>query len=298
MAPSSPKASCFTLGCALERSPLPENADSLGPVALVGAGPGDPELLTLKALRRLEAADVVLHDNLISEEVLALVPPASVLINVGKRCGDPKDRGLQQQEIHDLMLTHSRRGHQVVRLKCGDPFIFGRGGEELEFLAKHGIPTEVVPGITTALGAAASCQIPLTHRDYGVNHIHLAVGQSKAKELPDLDWEDLARNAGRQTLVFYMGLKSLDRICARLLEKGAVGKTPMALIESATFVNEKALYGTIDTMSAIAKDSDAGSTGPVLMMLGPTAAFPAHLDTLSGGRPRKRARLSPCDDGC
>eukprot|EP00438_Fugacium_kawagutii_P027116 Skav229401 [mRNA] locus=scaffold2316:118054:126285:+ [translate_table: standard] len=109
----------------------------LGPVALVGAGPGDPELLTLRALRKLEAADVVLHDSLIPEEVLNFVPKTAKLINVGKRCGDVKDRGLQQQEIHELMLVNSRRGCKVVRLKCGDPFIFGRGGEELEFLAEH-----------------------------------------------------------------------------------------------------------------------------------------------------------------
>merc|ERR1740138_1482863 len=215
-----------------------------GPVALVGAGPGDPELLTVKAVRRLEAAEVVLHDNLISDEVLALVPAAAVLVNVGKRCGDVKDRGLQQQEIHDLLLSHSRRGVRVVRLKCGDPFVFGRGGEELEFLAKHGVFAEVVPGITTALGAAASCQMPLTHRGAS-NHVRLIVGQSSSRALPELDWDELARNVGRQTVVVYMGWKQIEELCKQLRDHGAPGETPMTLVENATASNERALFGTV-----------------------------------------------------
>eukprot|EP00931_Biecheleriopsis_adriatica_P095606 TRINITY_DN691_c0_g1_i2.p1 TRINITY_DN691_c0_g1~~TRINITY_DN691_c0_g1_i2.p1 ORF type:complete len:247 (-),score=55.02 TRINITY_DN691_c0_g1_i2:393-1133(-) len=220
-----------------------------GPVSLVGAGPGDPELLTLRAVRRLEAADVVLHDSLITEEVLQLVPEHAELINVGKRCGDVKDRSLQQQEIHDLMLARSRRGCRVVRLKCGDPFVFGRGGEELEFLVSHQVPTEVVPGITSALGASASIQVPLTHRSFNTNHVHFCVGQSQARTLPDLDWSDLARSAMKQTAVFYMGLKSLEKICSALRQHGAPADTPMALVESATASNEEAIFGTLESMS-------------------------------------------------
>jgi len=269
-----------------------------GSVALVGAGPGDPELLTLKALRRLQAADVVLHDSLLSEDILALVPASAELINVGKRCGDVRDRGLQQREIHELMLANCRRGCRVVRLKCGDPLVFGRGGEELEFLAKHGVQAEVVPGVTSAVGAAASCQMPLTHRDLGANSVRLVVGQSQAKKLPDLDWAELAGSAHRQTAVFYMGLRSLDSICERLLEHGAIGDTPMALVESATLPTERLTVGTVDSMPKLAKERQVGADGgPVLVFLGPTAAFPARLEELSGGRPCKRAR-TPAADAC
>jgi len=275
----------------------PEEAPA-GPVALVGAGPGDPELLTLRAARRLEAAEVVLHDNLISEDILRLVPRTAELVNVGKRCGDVKDRGLQQREIHELMLAHSRRGRRVVRLKCGDPFVFGRGGEEVEFLAKHGVPTEVVPGITTALGAAASCQMPLTHRDCGATNVRFIVGQTQARKLPDLDWAEMAQSAAKQTAVFYMGLKTLDSICERLRENEAPGETPMALVENATLPNERVCFGTVDTMPKIAKGQELGNAGPVIVFLGPTAAFPAHLERLAGPGPRKRARTDTIEEAC
>jgi uroporphyrin-III C-methyltransferase/precorrin-2 dehydrogenase/sirohydrochlorin ferrochelatase len=255
-------------------------APALGVVSLVGAGPGDPELLTVKALRRLEAAEVVLHDALITDEVLRLVPLTAEMINVGKRCGDVKDRGLQQQEIHELLLLHSRRGRKVVRLKCGDPLVFGRGGEELEFLAKYQVPTEVVPGITTALGASASCQMPLTHRGCA-NQVRFVVGQSQARALLDLGWESLARDARTQTVVFYMGLKSLDSICKRLRDHGADGDVPMAIVENATGPQERALFGTIDSMVEIAHKNQAGHDGPSIIFLGPTAAFPAKLEELA-----------------
>lgn len=267
-------------------------------MALVGAGPGDPELLTLRAARRLEEAEVVLHDSLISDDVLALVPPTAELINVGKRCGDVKDRGLQQQEIHELMLAHSRRGRRVVRLKCGDPFVYGRGGEEMEFLAKHGVPSEVVPGVSAALGASASCHIPLTHRTFGVNHVRFVVGQNQAKSLPDLDWPELARSAGKQTTVFYMGFRSIDSICKRLLDAGANGETPMALVESATTPAERRLHGTLATMPQVVGKHAESITGPALIFLGPTAAFPAHLERLAGDRPWKRARVATAEDMC
>jgi len=268
-----------------------------GSVALVGAGPGDPELLTLKALRRLQAADVVLHDSLLSEDILALVPASAELINVGKRCGDVRDRGLQQREIHELMLANCRRGCRVVRLKCGDPLVFGRGGEELEFLAKHGVQAEVVPGVTSAVGAAASCQMPLTHRELGASSVRLVTGQSQAKRLPELDWPELAKSAGKQTTVFYMGLKLLGDICGRLLEHGAPGATPMALVESATTPEERATYGTLESMPKIARERQVGASGaPVILFLGPCASFPAHLEKLSGGRPWKRMRAMPADE--
>lgn len=269
---------------------------SVPPVALVGAGPGDPELLTIKALRRLEAADVVLHDSLISEEVLALVPETAELINVGKRCGDLKDRGLQQQEIHDLLLAHFKRGRRVVRLKCGDPLLFGRGGEEIEFLASHGVPTEVIPGITAALGAAASLQMPLTHRSCA-NQVRFLVGQSKAKSLPDLDWPELARNVHKVTAVFYMGLKSLEGICKMLQDHGADPTTPMMAVESATSSAEKSVFGTLGNMVAQVKLHEVGQDGgPVLIVLGPVANFPELQAQSATGRPWKRQRTAAIDE--
>mmetsp|Transcript_44740 Transcript_44740/g.96164 ORF Transcript_44740/g.96164 Transcript_44740/m.96164 type:complete len:285 (-) Transcript_44740:299-1153(-) len=261
-------------------------------VSLVGAGPGDPELLTLRAARRLREAEVVLHDSLISEEILGMVPRSAELINVGKRCGDTKDRGLQQREIHELLLHHSQRGCRVVRLKCGDPFVFGRGGEEVEFLAEYGIVPEVVPGITSALGASAACSLPLTHRTFGVTQVRFVVGQSKAKELPDMDWGQIARDARKQTTVFFMGFKSVDSICARLKQEGCPNDLPVAVVESATTPQERVFHSTVEDLPTLAKEHGDSVVGPVLMMLGPTAAFPAHIDKLmSGERPTKRARL-------
>jgi|Transcript_101477 uroporphyrin-III C-methyltransferase len=287
MLPSDSKSFIDAFVTKTAPAPCDEN---MGLVSLVGAGPGDPDLMTVRAVRRLEAAEVVLHDNLISDDVLAMVPKHAELINVGKRCGDPKDRGLQQQEIHDLLLLHCRRCLRVVRLKCGDPFVFGRGGEEVEFLAKHGVSAEVVPGITTALGAAASCQVPLTHRSYGANQVRFVVGQSKAHALPDLDWSALARETPTQTVVFYMGLKSLSSICERLRSHGAASDTPMALVESATMPGERAFYGTLETMPELAKKQEAGDSGPVIIFVGPTAAFPSNIQA-SSSRPLKRARV-------
>jgi len=288
-------------------SPAATASTTVGVVSLVGAGPGDPELLTIKALRRLEAAEVVLHDALITEEVLSLVPPSAQLISVGKRCGDVKDRGLQQQEIHELLVLHSKRGSRVVRLKCGDPLVFGRGGEELEYCAQHGVPTEVVPGITTALGAAATCQMPLTHRGCA-NQVRFVVGQNKERSVPDLGWKEMARDAKRQTVVFYMGAKKLDQICTQLRSNDAPGDTPIAVVENATAPGERLIAGTLDTIVETLKD-EVGFKGPVIIFVGPTAAFPAQLKELAAGGsdgreelampPRKRARVtSPTPDTC
>lgn len=273
----------------------PRQSAEHGRVSLVGAGPGDPELLTLRAVRRLEAAEVVLHDALLSEDILALVPASAELINVGKRCGMARDRGAQQLEINQLLLSHARRGRSVVRLKCGDPLVFGRGGEELEFLAEHGVTAEVVPGISACLGAAASLQMPLTHRTCGANQVRLLVGQTKAMVLPDLDWAELARSADKQTVVFYMGFKSLDTICERLLAHGTPEEMPMMLVESATTPNETALSGTVKTLPGLARKRP-GQGGPVLIFLGHTAAFPQRLEQLSGGRIGKRQRVGDLDE--
>merc|ERR1712048_266400 len=188
----------------------------------------------------------------------------------------------------------SRLGRRVVRLKCGDPLVFGRGGEELEFLSAHGVPSEVVPGITTALGAAASCQMPLTHRGSSTQ-VRFVVGQCQARSLPDLNWIELAEFASKQTVVFYMGLKSLQSICERLTAHGTRGDVPMALVENATTPVERALHGTIDTMSELARKHEVGKSGPVILFLGPTSAFPMRLEELAScAVAESEAQQPPC----
>ena len=203
-----------------------------GKAFLVGAGPGDPELLTVKAANALRAADVVLHDSLVSAEILALVPPQAKLIDVGKRCGM---KSTPQEEINRLLVQHALMGLQVVRLKGGDPFIFGRGGEELEALRQAGIETEVIPGITAALGAAAGTQIPLTHRELSSTLI-LVTGNSRNAE-HIANWPDaLPQNA---TIVVYMPGHDLFGLQQRLLSSGVAPETPCAIISGATIESQQ-----------------------------------------------------------
>lgn len=203
-----------------------------GKAFLVGAGPGDPELLTVKAVKVLRSADVVLHDSLVSQEILALVPRDAKLIDVGKRCGM---KSTPQEDINKLLVQYSLMGLNVVRLKGGDPFIFGRGGEELEALRLSGIDTQVVPGITAALGAAAGTQIPLTHRDLSSTLI-LVTGNSRNAE-HITNWPDaLPPNA---TIVVYMPGHHLSSLQQRLLSSGVAPETPCAMISGATVESEQ-----------------------------------------------------------
>lgn len=212
-----------------------------GQVCLIGAGPGDPELLTLKALKRLQVADTILHDRLVSEEILALANPRAQRLYVGKACSQ---HSLPQEGINQALVDWARQGKRVVRLKGGDPFIFGRGGEELETLAHAQVAFEVVPGVTAASGCAAYAGIPLTHRDHAqsVRFVtgHLSNGSC------NLDWETLARPG--QTLVFYMGLGSLDEIRHGLQGQGLSADTPLALIEQGTTARQKVHVGTLATL--------------------------------------------------
>jgi uroporphyrin-III C-methyltransferase/precorrin-2 dehydrogenase/sirohydrochlorin ferrochelatase len=230
-----------------------------GKVFLVGAGPGDPELLTLRASRLLQEADVVLHDNLVSPAILALLPPATERVYVGK---ERDNHALPQEEINALLVRLAREGKRVVRLKGGDPFIFGRGGEEIDTLAAEGVPFEVVPGITAALGVASYAGIPLTHRDYAQACVFVT-GHLKDGTM-DLDWAALARP--RQTIVVYMGLLGLPTLCARLIEHGAPPDLPVAVVQQGTTARQRVVTGTLATLPALA--AAANLRPPTLTIVG------------------------------
>jgi uroporphyrin-III C-methyltransferase len=256
-------------------------------VTLVGAGPGDPELLTVKAANALRAARVVLHDSLVSDDVLALAPADAHRIYVGKRAGC---HAMSQGAIIELMLKLARAGREVLRLKGGDPYVFGRGGEEAQALAAAGVPFEVIPGITAAQGAAASAGMPLTHRDHARALVfatgHLCTegrGEGEGRSL-DLDWEMLARP--RQTTVIYMGLGTLPIICEQLMRHGAPPNTPAAVIERATCPDERVVDGTLETLPALAKVHEVKA--PALIVIGGVVAL--HEQLAAG--PALRARVT------
>ncbi|CAK4070747.1 uroporphyrinogen-III C-methyltransferase [Vibrio sp. 16] len=228
-----------------------------GEVALVGSGPGDVELLTLKAIRFLQQADVVLYDYLVSDEIMALVPSDTILVCVGKRAGH---HSVPQEKTNQLLVDFAKQGHRVVRIKGGDPFIFGRGGEELEVLADAGISFQVIPGITAAAGATAYAGIPLTHRDYAQSAMFIT-GHLKA-ESDQMDWSTLAR--GNQTLVIYMGLMKSDYIESQLIEQGRSPETPIAIIERGTQATQKIFKGQLAQLAELAKDAQS----PSLIVIG------------------------------
>jgi uroporphyrin-III C-methyltransferase/precorrin-2 dehydrogenase/sirohydrochlorin ferrochelatase len=237
-----------------------ELPDSRGEVALVGAGPGDPGLLTLRALRVLQNADVVLYDRLVSSEILDLARRDAEMISVGKSSGHAP---IPQDQINALLVEHALAGKRVVRLKGGDPFVFGRGGEELEALLPHGIRFEVVPGVTAAAGCAAYAGIPLTHRDYAQT-LTLVTGHFKAGESDALDWSALARPG--QTIVFYMGLGRMAEILARLQEYGAPRDRAAAVIEQGTQPTQRVVTGTIGNL--VERVASEQIKSPALLIVG------------------------------
>ncbi|GHB23634.1 hypothetical protein GCM10009038_23150 [Salinicola rhizosphaerae] len=240
-----------------------------GRVALVGAGPGDPELLTLKALKRLQRADVVIHDRLVSAEILALANPEARRLYVGKA---RSRHSVPQEGINQALVDWARAGLDVVRLKGGDPFIFGRGGEELEALVEAGIEFEVVPGITAASGCAAYAGVPLTHRDHAQS-VRFVTGHLKNGSC-DLDWSTLA--AGGQTLVFYMGLGALELIRAELMAHGMAFDTPLALIEQGTTANQRVHLGSLQTLPPSL--AERAPQPPTLIVVGSVVRLAETLD--------------------
>jgi len=245
---------------------------SEGPkVFLVGTGPGDPDLLTVKALRMMSSADVVVYDRLVSDEILHLIPPGTARINVGKQ---PGSHPCPQDEINALLVKLAESGkRRVVRLKGGDPFTFGRGGEEAQFLARHGISVEVVPGVSAASGCAAALGIPLTHRGFATG-VRYLTGHCRNDAELDLDWDGLADPD--TTLVVYMGKANISQITEEIMARGLTPTTPVAAIASGTTNRQRHLFSTLGEIAGAIDAADFD--GPVLFVIGQVVALADSYD--------------------
>ena len=240
-----------------------------GRVDLVGAGPGDPELLTLKAFRLIQNADIVFHDRLVSPEILDLIRRDADRVSVGK---EKSRHTMPQDDIHRQMIAAAAAGKRVVRLKGGDPFIFGRGGEELQALSAAGIETSVTPGISAALGCAAAAGLPLTHRDHAQS-LTFVTGHAKAGGMPEMNWQGLA--TPHQTVVVFMGVGTADRIASAMIDAGRAADTPVAIIENGTCQNQTKAFGTLATLRETIDHNNI--TGPALLIIGEVSAIPAAI---------------------
>ena len=236
-----------------------------GKVWLVGAGPSDPGLFTLKGQKVLLRAEVVVYDALVGQGVLRMIPAEAKLIDVGKRAGHHKR---SQEEINQILVKEAQQGKRVVRLKGGDPFLFGRGGEELELLTKNGIPYEVVPGVTSALSVPAYNGIPVTHRDY-CSSLHIITGHKRQGENYNIDFQALVRTNG--TLVFLMGVSALEDICHGLMEHGMDGNIPAAILQKGTTAKQKRIVATVNTICREVKRQ--GVETPAIIVVGKVCAL-------------------------
>ncbi len=249
-----------------------------GRVALVGAGPGDPELLTLKADRLIREADAVVHDYLVAPAILALARPDAEKVFVGKKGGG---FCCPQTDIEAILIRLAREGKTVVRLKGGDPFIFGRGGEEAEALVAAGIAFEIVPGVTSALAAAAYAGIPLTHRSHASGVVFLTGHEDPGKPDSAIHWEDYAKLGA--TLCLYMGMKNLETITRRLQAGGLIGTTPVAVIQSATTDQHRQLLSTLERVAL--ESEHAGFGAPAIVVIGEVAALSEKLAWFAAAQP-------------
>lgn len=258
----------------LEKLHAPDASKTVGEVYLVGAGPGDPDLLTFRALRLMQKADVVVYDRLVSPEILELVRRDAEKIYVGKA---KSKHTVPQNEINELLAKEALAGNRVVRLKGGDPFIFGRGGEELETLIEHGVNFQVVPGITAASGAASYAGIPLTHRDHAKSVV-FATGHLQDNSI-NLNWKGLAQPD--QTIVFYMGLTGLPIICEQLVKHGLASTTPIAMVQSATTPEQKVVTGTLEDIQQKAEAAEIKP--PALIIVGSVVSLHNKLNWFKKG---------------
>jgi uroporphyrin-III C-methyltransferase len=261
---------------------------SYGLVSLVGAGPGDPELITLKGLRRLRAADVVVHDALIGHELLAECGPGAEIVDAGKRANGP---ARPQTWINMLLVERARRGLRVVRLKGGDPFVFGRGAEEAEALVDAGIPWEVVPGVSSAIAAPAYAGIPLTHRAHAASFAVVTGHEPHDRAESRLRWQALAQ--GIDTLVFLMGMSRLAEIGAQLIAHGRAGTTPAAVVRWGTTGEQRLAVGTLATIADVVHR--AGIEPPALLVVGEVVQLHAALAWFDPAGARSAARPVAAD---
>ncbi|NMG77090.1 uroporphyrinogen-III C-methyltransferase [Aromatoleum diolicum] len=271
---------------ALPDIPNPRPGPAAGHVYLVGAGPGDPELLTLRGARLIAGADAVVYDNLVSPAIVDMAPASAERHYVGKKAAD---HTLPQDDINQLLVRLAQAGKRVVRLKGGDPFIFGRGGEEMEVLVEAGITVEVVPGVTAAAGIAAYAGIPLTHRDHA-RSVVFTTGFLKDGAL-DLDWPMLARPG--QTLVIYMGISRLPEICRELVAHGLPAQTPAGVIERGTTQAQRIAVGTLATLPQVV--AEAGIRPPALTIVGDVVGLYPRLAWFA---PESAAAAQPPHAGC
>lgn len=242
-----------------------------GKVYLVGAGPGDPKLLTLRAAELLGRADAILYDRLVAPSILDMAPEGADRVYVGRSVGDDTTH---QDRTNNMMASYARTHSCVVRLKGGDPMMFGRGGEEAQFLRRRGIPYEMVPGITSGIGSAAYSGIPLTHRNHSSSVAFVTGHEDPTKESPAVRWEDLAKSV--DAIVVMMGLSRIGDICGRLVQGGMDPETPAAVICDGTTERQRVLAGTLSTISSVA--GDAGARPPAIIVIGDVVGLRRELD--------------------